>query len=357
MAWRVAKSLETLRSQVNTAHPDRRKDSDGTIGDEAHATRNSDHNPWVQDGSTGVVTALDITHDPAHGVDTYAIAETLRKNRDARLKYIISNRRIFSSQVSPWEWRPYNGTNPHDQHVHISVLSDKKEYDDTSPWKLEGITAPAQSVLQKGATGPDVVALQARLGIPADGTFGSDTEAAVKAFQGRAGLVVDGIVGAYTWRALESGKQTNITAAVFGGENDLQNSAYDGHRITDTEPGVALPYRFTGTPPTVKVTNTANGKFVNAPVIDVGPWNRSDPYWTTGARPQAESGIDLSGRRTNKSGIDLTIATAAAIGLDGKGVVDWEFVTPTPGTPTELIVNLTIDAPAGVHVNVKGASA
>ena len=34
MAWRLAKSLEKLRSQVNAKHPKRSKASDGAIGDE-----------------------------------------------------------------------------------------------------------------------------------------------------------------------------------------------------------------------------------------------------------------------------------------------------------------------------------
>jgi lysozyme family protein len=134
--WRVAKSLQVLRDQVNAAHPRRRKENDGTIGDAAHRARTSDHNPWVKDGAVGVVTALDITHDPAHGVDTYAMAETLRRNRDRRVKYVISNRRIFSSQLHAWEWHPYTGANPHDRHVHISVLPDKALYDDRTPWNL-----------------------------------------------------------------------------------------------------------------------------------------------------------------------------------------------------------------------------
>jgi lysozyme family protein len=139
--WRVANSLEVLRDQVNAAYPGRRKENDGTIGDAAHQARTSDHNPWVKDGAVGVVTALDITHDPAHGVDTYAIAETLRRNRDRRIKYVISNRRIFSSQLHAWEWHPYTGTNPHDHHVHISVLPDKALYDDRRPWSLRRAVA------------------------------------------------------------------------------------------------------------------------------------------------------------------------------------------------------------------------
>ena len=60
-------------------------------------------------------------------------------------------------------------------------------------------------------------------------------------------------------------------------------------------------------------------------MLDIGPWNTNDPYWEAHKRPQAESGTDMRGRRTNRAGIDLTPATARALGIDGKGVVDWEF--------------------------------
>jgi|HigsolmetaAR201D_1030396.scaffolds.fasta_scaffold15936_2 hypothetical protein len=45
MAWRLARSLEQLRRQIDAAYPGRSKASDGTIGDVAHSQRNSDHNP------------------------------------------------------------------------------------------------------------------------------------------------------------------------------------------------------------------------------------------------------------------------------------------------------------------------
>lgn len=134
--WRVAKSLETLRAQINAEFPNRAKHSDGTIGDAAHSSRSSDHNPWVRDGQTGVVTALDITHDPKNGVDAGALAEALLASRDDRIKYIISNRRICSGAMGPsaWRWRPYNGANPHTKHLHLSVGSEKRVYDDTRKW-------------------------------------------------------------------------------------------------------------------------------------------------------------------------------------------------------------------------------
>ncbi len=138
--WRVAKSLLALKQQVNTRSPTRRKGSDGTIGDAAHASRSSDHNPWVIDGPNGVVTAMDITHDPARGCDAGQLANAIQASRDPRVKYIIWNRRIANSSAignaAAWSWRPYGGDNPHDVHVHISVKSDKPKYDSTATWTI-----------------------------------------------------------------------------------------------------------------------------------------------------------------------------------------------------------------------------
>jgi hypothetical protein len=135
---------------------------------------------------------------------------------------------------------------------------------------------------------------------------------------------------------------------MFGGAADHNTSAYDGHVITDSELGVALPYRFSGTRPGVRVY--ANGTVVDCAICDVGPWNTNNPYWTTGSRPQAESGRDMSGRATNRAGIDLTPAAAKALGIGGKGVVDWEFIGDAtmpnqPSTPAQPSVIVTPPAP------------
>jgi len=138
--WRVAKSLDVLLKQVNTKAPNRNKASDGSIGDAAHASRNSDHNPWIVEGGVGVVTARDITHDPDRGCDAAALAEAIRASLDPRIKYIIWKRRIANSSAigsqPAWAWRPYTGSNPHDHHVHISVKSDKASYDSTVGWSI-----------------------------------------------------------------------------------------------------------------------------------------------------------------------------------------------------------------------------
>ena len=124
-----------------------------------------------------------------------------------------------------------------------------------------------------------------------------------------------------------------IVCTVFGGTDDPNNSAYDEHFITDTELGCALPYKWRDSPPPrVCVINAENNKQVYCDVVDVGPWNTDDEAYVLGsARPQAESGVDTSGRTTNLAGIDLTPGAAKAIGLDGKGVAHWTLVEEPEG--------------------------
>lgn len=209
MQWRLAKSLEKLRAQFNAAAPNRSKASDGSIGDAAHASRSSDHNPWVLDGKMGIVTAVDITHDPADGVDGNEIAVALLK--DPRTKYVIWNRKIANPDISGGEWRAYSGSNPHDKHVHVSVRAEKDHYDSVAAWSLGDVTpnvsapkAETRPTLRRGATAPEVQALQQKLAalIIAEPSFGPLTEAAVKGFQKTRAIEPDGIVGPYTWEHL-----------------------------------------------------------------------------------------------------------------------------------------------------------
>ena len=59
------------------------------------------------------------------------------------------------------------------------------------------------TVVRRGSRGAAVTALQRSLGVPADGVFGTQTEAAVRAVQRWAGLSANGFVGVLTWRAVE----------------------------------------------------------------------------------------------------------------------------------------------------------
>ena len=72
---------------------------------------------------------------------------------------------------------------------------------------------------------------------------------------------------------------TNITTTSFAGVGDSEVSKesayYPSHYpqkyIDSNKPGAALPYRFPGAPPVVRVF--CRGKTVDCPVVDVGPWN------------------------------------------------------------------------------------
>jgi len=209
MTWRLAKSLKKLQAQINEMAPGRSKVSDGSIGDTAHAQRKSDHNPNAQ----GIVAAIDVTHDPAGGCDGRILSRSLIA--DSRVKYVIFNSQIWKARTGKWEL--YDGKNPHDHHVHVSVKPDV--LDETQDWDVRIAGAPGEvppasptptetrPLLKVGASGEAVRSLQQllnSLGFPCgvDGEFGPNTRSAVELFQEAHGLGVDGKVGPATWRAL-----------------------------------------------------------------------------------------------------------------------------------------------------------
>ena len=97
---------------------------------------------------------------------------------------------------------------------------------------------------------------------------------------------------------------------------------------------MALPWRFADTAPAGQGHQPANSKIVVCNIRDIGPWNIDDNYWAIkDGRPQAETGWDKKGRKTNLAGIDLTPGADKAIELKGLGQVDWEFLRSTGGPP------------------------
>lgn len=242
MSWRVAKCLDQLLKEINASAPYRNKASDGSIGDADHQNTNSDHNPWC---CGWVVTARDFTHDPGGGFDSYAYAEWQRKRckgellingeREYRVKYIISNRKICSP-TDNWAWRSYSGDNPHDHHVHVSVdcTAEGGYMDSTQVWGWvgeEGIAPkppsgkappfPYASGHYLGQPDPDPCCHSGCYGgvdttnvriwqsqmdyrgwsISVDGCYGPQSEDVCVQFQREKGLAVDGYVGPQTWSA------------------------------------------------------------------------------------------------------------------------------------------------------------
>jgi hypothetical protein len=210
---RLALSLEVLRDQINRTAPHRNKASDGWIASPTHP-RPSRH---LANGA-GVVTALDVTDDPAHGCPIHAIAEGIRTRPHPNLAYIISNRRI-AGRSTGWNWHRYTGANPHDRHVHFGVgvgadSAPGQPYDDPTPWHVNGSVSPGSQgppppTLRRGSRGNHVRGLQkvligARLLPPGadDGVFGPKTEAAVRQLQAQLHVAVDGVVGPRTHAAI-----------------------------------------------------------------------------------------------------------------------------------------------------------
>ena len=108
-------------------------------------------------------------------------------------------------------------------------------------------------------------------------------------------------------------------------EGLLGSHTASGYIIDPITPFVALPSH-AALWAWVRVRNPSNGKMVAARVLDVGPWNAHDnDYVFGGARPQAETGTDLSGRQTNHAGIDLGEAVWNDLGMLDNGNVEWEF--------------------------------
>lgn len=203
MAWRMAKALTRLKDQINASYPNRNKASDGGIGNSEHASRASDHNPWIKVNGMGVVSALDITHHPAAGVDGSVLSESFIN--DPRTKYVIFAGRIWKARTGKWE--SYHGPNSHHHHVHLSIKPDL--VDNEEPWPLSispSVTPLARPVLKKGDRGPAVTELQTKLrkhvDVSVDGIFGAGLERALKIFQRQEGLVADGIAGEKTFKAL-----------------------------------------------------------------------------------------------------------------------------------------------------------
>lgn len=145
----------SLLGEIDWLAPRRDRSSDGTIGDTAHASESSDHNP---DDTSGVSTPYSdpdrIPEVHARDVDSSGpwppgwsierivqiIVGRHRKGQDHRLQNVIYNRRIWSRSWG-WTQRAYTGADPHINHAHFSFrygsgsgMSNPENI--TSPWGI-----------------------------------------------------------------------------------------------------------------------------------------------------------------------------------------------------------------------------
>lgn len=131
--WVLTRGLMTVRTEFNLVFKLRDKRSDGSIGDQAHATGTSGHNPdrtgraEYKDGdSKNEVRAIDVDRDlvPGSGIDwmervVQYIVKRARAGGYVPFRYIIYKRRIWARSTG-WATRAYTGANAHDKHAHFS---------------------------------------------------------------------------------------------------------------------------------------------------------------------------------------------------------------------------------------------
>lgn len=196
--WHLADSLSVLLREVNTRWPNRSKKSDGTIGDAAHASRPSDHNP----NSRGSVNALDITYP---GVDAKLIIEAVKKHPSAA--YVIFNRKIYSRTYG-WKAQPYSGKSPHKDHLHISIIRSKAAEENKTSWlygdKKKLPKYPGKDRFKVGSRGEYVKVVQTAFGNKVNGIMSVADLIDVKAFQRKRPWLwpADGVVGPRTYDVL-----------------------------------------------------------------------------------------------------------------------------------------------------------
>lgn len=198
----------------------------GWIGDAAHQSEQSDHNP----DAAGIVHAIDVM---VTGARAAAVVEwCLRQPAD--LEYLIHNRTIWT-RANGWKPKRYTGTDPHTNHVHISGrhgtsgrnaatgtgydLGAAASTPTGAPCRVATPKPPAPKppaqfrpgsralqLAKPPMSGADVRFVQRFIGPrhagAADGVYGPHTAAGVRWYQSMRGGSPTGHVGPWTWHEM-----------------------------------------------------------------------------------------------------------------------------------------------------------
>lgn len=145
VVWYKVKWIDPFFDALNRVFPNRTKGSDGTIGDAAHQTEVSGHNPDDTDGvraeredadTKPEVRAADATndlHDPAGRTMWDVVHAILAHPADRdRLIYMICNGKIWRKSNS-WREEVYTGSDLHWGHGHFS--GDPASDENGAPWE------------------------------------------------------------------------------------------------------------------------------------------------------------------------------------------------------------------------------
>jgi hypothetical protein len=178
--WKVVPNLEEARHQLDEEFPHRDHESDGGIGNEAHARETSSHNPdksgsaeWKDGDSKNEVRARDFDKDLKDPSVTMEMVVQLwvklaRAGVLWWVRYIIFNGRIWHKRDG-FKTRTYTGKNKHDKHVHVnSDFTQKADEVTGTNWRLKDLRKkPAPS---KPAPKPSVAKT-----LRVDGNLGPET--------------------------------------------------------------------------------------------------------------------------------------------------------------------------------------
>lgn len=171
-SWILVPCLVQLRDEFNAVAPRRSKASDGSVGDLAHQSSQSDHNPDetgnvpIRDADrVNEVHALDVDADLnvpglTMGMVVAFLVARCRSGAERRLRYIIWDRRIWSASDGwPAAGVAYHGKSPHTEHAHFSASYDSDHEADTRPWHLQEalpVTAPTADQNAAATVGKDI---------------------------------------------------------------------------------------------------------------------------------------------------------------------------------------------------------
>lgn len=169
-------------------------------------------------------------------------------------------------------------------------------------------------VLKKGMVGDDIKILQQFLEITIDGTFGTQTENAVKKWQAENGLVADGIVGAKTWTKIADSKV--VATGVIYNPLEIHITKSPNRFIkyiaihytagSSSKPGSALKVK------NVFESRKASTDFVvdDEKIVQLNPDLKNYYCWAVGDQKNMFSkGGSLYGRAINKNTISIEICS------------------------------------------------
>lgn len=214
MTWWLSHAAKQLRDQLDADYPDRDRTHDGTIGDQAHATRRSAHNPATPENVPRLCEGP--VSDPPGAVRGFDFAPPTADfferllgcaRTDGRFSYLIHRARIYSAPTFSGE--PYRGSNQHRLHIHASFLA-SGDHDGRA------FALPILATLDPTREAQSLLALlfqrlvsdgYAFPGLDAgavDGVLGPRTKTALRTYQSLRQLAVTGQPDAYTLDALRA---------------------------------------------------------------------------------------------------------------------------------------------------------